>query len=78
MRCEMIDLHCHILPGLDDGPQTLEESVAMAHMGYGDGTRVLVATPHTLNGFHKNGRSTILAKGAELNHVLTSALDPDS
>ncbi len=50
----------------------------MAHMEYEDGIWMLVATPHTGNGFHKDGRPTILARGAELNHVLTSALDPDS
>ncbi len=66
----MIDLHCHILPGLDDGPGTVDESLAMARMGYGDGIRVVVATPHTLNGFHQNGRSAILAKVEELNQAL--------
>ena len=42
----MIDLHCHILPGLDDGPLRMEESVEMAMAAYLDGTRVIVATPH--------------------------------
>jgi protein-tyrosine phosphatase len=69
-RCEMIDLHCHILSGLDDGPGTVEESLAMARMGYGDGTRVVVATPHTLNGLHYNGRSAILAKVKEFKQAL--------
>ena len=69
-RCEMIDLHCHILPGLDDGPGTVEESLAMARMGYGDGIRVVVATPHTLNGFHHNGRSAILVKVEEFKQAL--------
>jgi protein-tyrosine phosphatase len=66
----MVDLHCHILSGLDDGPGTIEESLAMARMGYGDGIRVVVATPHTLNGFHHNGRSAILAKVEELRQAL--------
>ena len=42
----MIDLHSHILPGLDDGPQTLEESVAMVRLAAEKGTTDLVATPH--------------------------------
>jgi protein-tyrosine phosphatase len=67
----MIDLHCHILPGLDDGPGTVEESLAMARMGYGDGIRVVVATPHTLNGLHQNGRSAILTKVEELKQAIT-------
>jgi protein-tyrosine phosphatase len=43
----MIDLHCHILPGLDDGPKTMEESVEMANAAIADGTTHLVATPHS-------------------------------
>lgn len=43
---ELIDLHCHILPGLDDGPATLDESLAMARMAAADGVRIIVATPH--------------------------------
>lgn len=42
----MIDLHCHILPGVDDGAATLEESLAMARLAAGDGIRTIVATPH--------------------------------
>jgi protein-tyrosine phosphatase len=42
----VIDLHTHILPGLDDGPRTLEESVAMARSAVADGIRVVAATPH--------------------------------
>jgi len=43
----MVDLHCHILPGLDDGPATMEESVAMAESAIADGITHLVATPHS-------------------------------
>lgn len=42
----MIDLHVHLLPGLDDGPQTMEESVAMCRMAAADGVTTIVATPH--------------------------------
>lgn len=42
----MIDLHCHILPGLDDGAQSFEESVAMAEIARSDGIRTIAATPH--------------------------------
>ncbi len=63
---EMIDLHCHILPGLDDGPQTMEESIRMCRIAYQDGIRTIVATPHTLNGVYQNGRSTILTRVEEL------------
>jgi protein-tyrosine phosphatase len=42
----MIDLHCHLLPGLDDGPKTLEDSLAMAEEAIADGITHVVATPH--------------------------------
>jgi protein-tyrosine phosphatase len=42
----VIDLHTHILPGLDDGARNLEQSVAMARSAVADGVRVLAATPH--------------------------------
>lgn len=42
----MIDIHCHILHGLDDGAGSLEESVEMAKIAWADGTRHIIATPH--------------------------------
>jgi protein-tyrosine phosphatase len=43
----MVDLHCHILPGLDDGAQTIEDSLAMAQDAVGDGITHVVGTPHS-------------------------------
>jgi protein-tyrosine phosphatase len=43
----MVDLHCHILPGLDDGPDTMEESVEMAETAIAEGITHVVATPHS-------------------------------
>jgi protein-tyrosine phosphatase len=42
----LIDLHSHILPGVDDGPATLEESLELARRAAADGIRVIAATPH--------------------------------
>ena len=42
----MIDIHCHILPGLDDGPANIDFSIAMARAAVEDGTQIIVATPH--------------------------------
>jgi protein-tyrosine phosphatase len=42
----MIDIHCHILPGLDDGAKSLEEALQMAEMAIEDGITHVVATPH--------------------------------
>ncbi len=66
----MIDLHAHILPRLDDGAESLEESVEMCRISYGDGVRTIVATPHILPGVYKNDRSTILTQTQELNEAV--------
>lgn len=42
----MIDLHCHILPGLDDGPEDMDHSVEMAGQADRDGIHTICATPH--------------------------------
>lgn len=42
----MVDIHCHILPGLDDGAADPEEALLMARMARGGGTRRIIATPH--------------------------------
>ena len=47
----MVDLHCHILPGLDDGPDTMEESLVMAETAIADGITHVVATPHSNSKF---------------------------
>jgi protein-tyrosine phosphatase len=43
----MIDIHSHILPGLDDGASDLETALQMARMAVADGIRTIIATPHT-------------------------------
>ena len=42
----MIDLHLHLLPGVDDGAQSLEQALAMVRLAAADGCSALVATPH--------------------------------
>lgn len=42
----LIDMHCHLLAGLDDGPATQEEALAMCRLAYADGTRMAAATAH--------------------------------
>lgn len=42
----MLDLHCHLLPGVDDGPRELEASLEMCRLAAADGCTVVVATPH--------------------------------
>ena len=43
----MIDIHCHILPGFDDGSDNIEESVRMARLAVDGGTTAIIATPHS-------------------------------
>ena len=50
----MIDLHCHILPGIDDGSPSLEESIAMATLSVADGITVAACTPHIYPGLYDN------------------------
>jgi protein-tyrosine phosphatase len=42
----LVDIHCHLLAGLDDGPQTEDEALAMCRMAFQEGTRVIAATAH--------------------------------
>jgi protein-tyrosine phosphatase len=46
----MIDIHCHLLPNVDDGPSSWEESLEMARIASQDGIRVTIATPHWIQG----------------------------
>jgi protein-tyrosine phosphatase len=48
----VIDLHCHILPGLDDGARDIDDSVAMAEQARDDGIGVVCATPHIRHDHH--------------------------
>jgi len=47
----VIDLHCHILPGVDDGPETMREAVRLARAAVAAGTTVVVATPHVSSAY---------------------------
>lgn len=50
----MIDLHCHILPGIDDGAPDLNVSLEMARASVADGVTILACTPHILPGLYHN------------------------
>ena len=59
----MVDIHCHILPGLDDGPDLLSESVAMAEMAIADGITHVVATPHANSMFEFSSEAVKRIRG---------------
>ncbi len=64
----MIDVHAHILPGLDDGPKNWEQSLHMARLAVEDGISIMVATPHL---FQKRSvdLSQINTKDSILQHI---------
>lgn len=66
----MIDLHCHILPGVDDGAQTLEDSLEMARKAISQGITHLMCTPHHNNGKYTNPADQVIEKVATLQQEL--------
>jgi protein-tyrosine phosphatase len=68
----VIDLHCHILPGIDDGAEDLPDSVAMARVAEADGIRVVAATPHIRHDYDVR-IAELAGRVAELNRALTEA-----
>ena len=68
----MIDLHCHILPELDDGARDMADSVAMARQGEADGISTVCATPH-IRSDHDVVIAELPARVAEVNASLAAA-----
>lgn len=71
-----VDIHCHILPGLDDGAATLNEALAMAEMAVADGIATIVATPHQLGNHAKNAGNSICAAVAQFQQHLNARQMP--
>ena len=69
----MIDLHCHMLPGIDDGAPDLETALAMARIASADGITVTACTPHIYPGLYENDAAGIAAGVAALRAELQAA-----
>ena len=67
----MIDIHAHLLPGLDDGPATWDESIAMARLAVEDGIGCMIATTHQLGAYGRNHGRTIRDRAAECQRRLS-------
>jgi len=72
----VIDLHCHFLPGIDDGAQTLEDGLALAQAAVDDGITYSVLTPHINPGRYENTRSSIERSFREFRLALRKARIP--
>lgn len=66
----MIDIHSHILPGVDDGANSLEESIEMAKLAVQEGITQIVASPHHFTSRFYNPKEKILSKVNHLNQAL--------
>jgi len=67
------DIHCHLLPGIDDGAKDWDESLAMARMAVEDGTSTMILTPHQLGSFAHNHGELIRQLTAECQQRLRAA-----
>ena len=65
----MYDLHCHILPDIDDGAKDMKESIAMLQLARSSGSDGLVATPHVIEGKWLPSWEKIVARCAEVNEA---------
>lgn len=66
----MIDIHNHLLSGIDDGPEDTEESLRMCRIAVEDGISIIVATPHLFNGINANDPEKIRSLVSDLNRDL--------
>jgi len=66
----MIDLHCHLLPGIDDGARDLDQALVLARAAVADGITHCVATPHIHPGRFPNNISTITTAYNQLREAL--------
>ena len=66
----MIDLHCHLLPGIDDGPKDIATTLAMARIAVADGIGTIFCTPHIYPGLYENAQSDIIDRVDQLRTIL--------
>jgi protein-tyrosine phosphatase len=76
MTISFSDIHCHLLPGIDDGARDWDESLAMARLAVADGMVTMIATPHQLGSFVDNRAAEIRSLTAELQKRLSAANIP--
>jgi len=72
----MIDLHCHLLPGIDDGPKDMDAALALARQAVDDGITHAIVTPHIHHGRWENSIAGIAEAVAEFRVALKTANIP--
>ena len=72
-EADLIDLHCHLLPGIDDGAPNLATSLAMARIAIADGIKMMACTPHIYPGLYENTGPAIRQAVADLQARLNEA-----
>ncbi len=70
------DIHCHLLPGIDDGANHWDDTLAMARMAVEDGISAVVATPHQLGSWSENRGEAIRSLVDECNERLSAERIP--
>ena len=73
---KLIDLHCHLLPGLDDGAIDDETAIAMARLAVDDGIVTTACTPHMMPGVYNNVGSEVVDSVEQLSVILADANVP--
>lgn len=69
----LVDIHCHVLPDIDDGPQDWQQSLEMARVARDNGINTVVTTPHWIQGTSwQPNYKTVLEKTDKLNELLSS------
>ena len=72
----MIDIHCHLIPSIDDGPSSSRQSLEMARMAVADGTSTIIATPHQLGNYRQNTGERIRDSADQLSQQIADANIP--
>jgi protein-tyrosine phosphatase len=75
-RPALIDIHCHLVAGIDDGAQDASQSLAMARMAVADGIRTIICTPHQAGNYAANKGDDIRAAVARTQQMLTQRKIP--
>ena len=71
MQAPFVDIHCHLLPGIDDGARDEDAALAMARMAVADGIRTIIVTPHQQGIYAANRGDDIRRRTTEFQQRLT-------